>query len=47
MNGFNSRLEEAEERISQLEDKAVEFTQSEQQKEFFKKTHSQQDTEEK
>ena len=30
---FNSRLDEAEEKISQLEDKAVELIQSEQQKE--------------
>ena len=33
LEGFNSRLDEAEERISQLETKAVELTQSEQQKE--------------
>lgn len=32
-----SLLDEAEERIRQLEDKAVEFTQWEQQKDFFKK----------
>ena len=30
---FNSRLDKAEERISQLKDKAVELTHSEQQKE--------------
>ena len=30
---FNSRLDEAEKRISEIEDRAVELTQSEQQKE--------------
>ena len=37
LEGFNSRLGEAEERISELKDKAGELTQSEEQKEKKKK----------
>ena len=33
LEGFKSRLDEAEEQISNLEDRAVELTQTEQQKE--------------
>lgn len=37
LKGINSRLDEVEDRISYLEDKIAEHTQSEQQKQVFKK----------
>lgn len=42
MEGFNIRIEEAEERINELEDRTIEITQSEHQKEkTLKKTKNQ------
>lgn len=42
MEGFNIRMEEAEERINELEDRTIEITQSEhQKKKRLKKTKEQ------